>query len=126
MAKVNPYVRYLSGEDKLQKAVIDYVKYSYPDAFIVHIPNEGKRSRFEQFKFKFLGAVAGMPDVMIYNSNIEKNGLAIELKYGYNKPTAKQKECMKRLENCNWYVFWSNDFDNIKEKIDNYFNNVGI
>ncbi len=103
---------------------MNYIKAQYPQCFVVHIPNEGKRTRFEQYKFKILGAVAGMPDVMIFDPKSNLSGLAIEIKAGYNKPTENQKKCLRELENRNWEVFWSNSLDEILDRIDNYMKNV--
>ena len=117
----NPYDKYLGNEDKLQRQVIQWVNLQYPQAFIVHIPNEGRRSNFERYKFKQLGGVSGMPDLMIFNPNKKRNGLAIELKAGTNKPTENQLECLKKLQQMDWEAFWSNDFTYIQERINSYF-----
>jgi hypothetical protein len=119
--KSNPYEKYLSKEDKMQRDVMTYVKMQYPNAFTVHIPNEGRRTKFEQYKLKTLGVMAGMPDVMIFDPRGKYSGLAVELKAGYNKPTENQKKCLRELENRKWRVLWSNSFDKVKEEIDNYF-----
>ena len=121
---INPYQKYLTKEDKIQIAVMNYIKAQYPQSFVVHIPNEGKRTRFEQYKFKILRAVAGMPDVMIFDPKSNLSGLAIEIKAGYNKPTENQKKCLRELENRNWEVFWSNSLDEILDRIDNYMKDV--
>ena len=36
----NPYERYLGKEDRLQHKVMNYIKFSYPDVYAIHIPNE--------------------------------------------------------------------------------------
>jgi len=101
---------------------MEYINLQYPEAMAVHVPNEGKRSPFERFKFKALGGFAGMPDVMIFDPNSNRGGLAIELKVGYNKPTENQKKCLEALKMRNWATYWVNSFDKAKEIIDNYFN----
>ena len=118
----NPYEKYLSKEDKMQRSVMTYINTQYPKAMAVHIPNEGKRSPFERFKLKALGVFAGMPDVMIFDPNANRSGLAIELKAGYNKPTENQKKALEALKMRNWATYWTNSFDEAKEIIDNYFN----
>ena len=52
----NPYEKYLGGEDKLQRAIINYLQMQYPNAIFTHPMNEGKRTKFEQYKMKYLGA----------------------------------------------------------------------
>lgn len=121
--KVNPYHKYLGKEDMLQHAVINYVKYEYPKALIIHVPNEGKRTKFMQYKVKYLGVVRGVPDVLIFNQNNKYTGLAIELKWGRNTPTEHQMIFLEKLKQCGWYASWENDFDTIKKTIDQYFKN---
>lgn len=124
MARANPYQRYLKGEDLLQRAVINYIQMQYPNAIFTHPMNEGKRSPFEQYKLKYLGTKPGIPDLLIFTPNAKRSGLAIELKYKYNKPTPKQKEWLKWLKKCNWETIWLNNFEDCKETIDNYFKSV--
>ena len=93
----------------------------YPKSLAVHIPNEGKRSPFEQYKFKILGGLAGMPDIMIFDKNSKYSGLSIELKVGYNKPTVNQKNCLEALKMRNWRTLWTNDQDDCIKIIDEYF-----
>ena len=123
MAKINPYQKYLKGEDQLQRAVINYIEMQYPGTIYTHPMNEGKRTPFEQYKMKYLGAKPGIPDLLIFTPNANRGGLAIELKYKYNKPTPNQKKWLKWLENCNWAVDWHNNFDDCIDTINKYFNN---
>ena len=39
----------------------------------------------------------GIPDILIFEPNLKYNGLMVELKVGYNKPSKDQKEWIKRL-----------------------------
>ena len=123
MAKINPFQKYLKGEDLMQRAVINYIQMQYPDAIFTHPMNEGKRTPFEQYKMKYLGAKPGIPDLLIFTPNANRSGLALELKYKYNKPTPNQKKWLKSLENKNWLAVWSNNLDECIEIIDKYFNN---
>lgn len=116
----NPYEKYLSKEDKLQHSVMEYIGFQYPNVYAIHVANEGKRSPFERFKFKYLGGKAGVPDILIFRSNGIRNGLAIELKVGYNKPTDSQKESLEKLRKENWECHWTNDYDKTIEIIDKY------
>ena len=94
----NPYEKYLGGEDKLQRAIMNYLIMQYPDAIFTHPMNEGKRSKFEQYKMKYLGAKPGIPDLLIFTPNNVFSGLAVELKYKYNKPTDNQKSGLNGLK----------------------------
>lgn len=120
--KNNPYEKYLSKEDRLQNAVMRYMAAQYPDILCIHVPNEGRRSPFERFKFKYLGGVSGVPDVLIFHQNANKCGLAIELKVGYNKPTENQKNVLERLKNANWAACWVNTLDDAVKTINEYIN----
>lgn len=118
----NPFEKHLGKEDLLQREVIKYLALQYPDSMVVHIPNEGKRTPFERYKFKTLGGVSGMPDIMIFDPKGIYSGLALELKVGYNKPTENQERCLEALKMRNWASYWCNNFDKAKEIIDYYFN----
>lgn len=122
----NPFDKYLGKEDRMQNKVMNYLKYNYPKALFTHMTSEGKRSPFERYKMKVLGAKPGVPDVMIFTPNKNYNGLAIELKVGYNKPSDNQKKWLKSLEDAKWKAIWSNNFDEVITTIDNYFNNEQI
>jgi len=121
--KRNPYAKYLGKEDVLQNQVMKYLSFKYPKALFTHVANEGKRTPFEQYKMKYLGTKPGIPDLMIFTPNLNKSGLAIELKAGYNKPTENQKKWLKWLENANWVAVWHNNLDECINTIDKYFNN---
>ncbi len=124
--KANPFEKYLTKEDKLQHRIISYLKYQYPNLLFAHVPNEGKRTVFERYKFKYLGGKSGIPDLLIFYTNKKYSGLAIELKVGYNKPTANQKEWLKQLNTNNWLAVWSNNYDECINIIQKYLNNEQI
>lgn len=113
----------MTKEDQLQRSVINYFSAIYPNAFVIHVPNEGKRSPFERYKFKFLGGISGIPDLLCFEPKGKYCGLAIELKVGYNKPTENQKRCLNTLKNAKWDTHWSNSFDDVVGIIDNYMKN---
>lgn len=115
------FKKYLGKEDKLQNAVMSYINLQHPKVLTIHVPNEGRRTPYERFKFKYLGGKAGVPDILCFENRGGFSGLAIELKVGYNKPTESQLECLKMLEDGNWSAHWCNSFDKAKEIIDNYF-----
>ena len=119
----NAFDKYLTGEDKLQHAVILYLQMQYPTALWTHTPNEGRRTPFERHKLKYLGAKSGVPDLMIFTPNDHYNGLAIELKYKKNKPTDNQKKWLNDLANNNWLAVWLNDYEQCINLIDKYFAN---
>lgn len=117
----NPFHGYLGKEDHLQHAVMEYLRMQYPDTLAIHVPNEGKRSPFAQYKFKYLGGMQGIPDVIVFKQTATYAGLAIELKVKPNKPTKNQAEFLDRLSDSGWYATWVNSFDQAKNIIDQYF-----
>ena len=118
----NPYLKYLGKEDILQHSVMEYMKNKFPNVYCIHVPNEGKRTPFMQFKFKYLGGQRGIPDILIFHQNKEgKCGLAIELKVGYNKPTENQFNALESLKIANWECHWLNDYEKTIQIIDEYF-----
>lgn len=121
--KVNPFLKYLGKEDVLQNKVMRYLDIKYPKSLYTHVANEGKRTPFEQFKMKFLGTKRGVPDILIFTPNKTKNGLAIELKVKYNKPTESQMTWLIKLKDNNWYTCWLNDYEKCIATIDKYFKN---
>ena len=86
--KHNNFNAYLGHEDRLQIAVCDYIRMQYPKCVIHHSPNEGKRSKFERFKLKSLGASAGFPDLLIVGYG---KLLLLELKISENKALKQKK-----------------------------------
>lgn len=118
----NPFVKYLGKEDLLQNKIMTYLQTKYSDVYAIHVPNEGKRTPFMQFKFKYLGGKRGIPDILIFHQNKEgKCGLAIELKVGYNKPTKNQFEALESLKKANWECHWLNDYEKTIQIINEYF-----
>jgi hypothetical protein len=115
--------KYLGNEDKLQHQVMNFIHLQYPDALCAHVPNEGRRTPFERFKFKYLGGKSGIPDVLIFDCNDNFNGLAIELKAGNNKATRNQVEWLDRLNAKGWATYCLNDYKNVVDVIKKYFGN---
>lgn len=64
---------------------------------LFHIPNGGKRNVREAAMLKASGVKAGVPDLFLPVPKGKYHGLWIELKYGKNKPTDRQKEWLKDL-----------------------------
>ena len=127
MQRKGGYDTYLGKEDRLQIAVVNYMKVAYPKITPVHVPNEGKRTRFESWKLKQMGMTAGVPDIMIFFQRPESegsdriySGLAIELKVKPNKPTGKQLQFLSLLHDNGWYTAVTYDFDTTKIIIDKY------
>lgn len=75
------------SESALQKEVIQYIRLQYPHTLAFHVPNGGKREKWEAAHLKRQGVLAGVSDILIF----WLGGMgAIELKAGKNTTTPQQ------------------------------------
>lgn len=90
------------GEDTEQMGVIDWAEWSagrFPELkLLFHIPNGGKRDAREAARFKAMGVKAGVPDLCLPVPMNGFAGLYIEMKYGKNTETEKQREWIRALK----------------------------
>jgi hypothetical protein len=125
MSTQEHFREYLTKEDILQESCVRLLEFKYKDLVWFHVPNEGKRTKFEQFKFKVLGCVAGVSDLIILENNNNSRGLAVELKYGRNKCTKDQVDFMERLSRKGYTSTVVYDhIDEFIKAMDDYMNNV--
>lgn len=85
MGRANPFLKFMGPEDHLQHQLITWLAWQHPKLKYHHSPDAGKRSLFEQYKFKYLGSDSGFLD-LIFPELLH----AIELKVKPNKPTREQ------------------------------------
>lgn len=71
---------YKGKEDNFQIAAAKFLNVTYPDLLWFHCPNGGSRNKFEAYKFKSMGVLPGVSDVIILKPNQKFSGLIIELK----------------------------------------------
>lgn len=109
MARINPFDKFLTAEQRLHRACCDWMDYQYPEMTYTHPLNEAKRTPFERFLAKILRMKPGVLDILIFNlskanaEGIRKyNGLAIELKIDDKKPTKEQQKWLKDLAEQGW------------------------
>ena len=88
-------------EAQEQKSLIEWAKWQekkYPELkMLMHVPNEGKRSKRYGAELKRLGLRPGFPDLGLFVPRNNKSGLFIEMKVGRNKCTDNQKKWIKAL-----------------------------
>jgi hypothetical protein len=77
----------------------------------------------QRIKAKKSGYKSGFPDLFIYEPRGKYNGLAIELKIGYNKPSKKQIYWIDQLNNRNYLAKVCNGWDETIKTIDKYLKN---
>lgn len=85
-------------EEVIHKAVVQHLlARSYPDTFWFHPPNGGKRHIAEAAKFKAMGVIPGVPDLLIL-----KGGklYALELKAPGGRLSPSQRMVADRMERC--------------------------
>ena len=92
--RVNPYSQRLRPEDRLHANVCDYILFKYKGAVIHHSPNEGNRTKFQQYLMKVLHVSSGFPDLLVFWN---KKVIAIELKAGKNTMTSNQRKWIALL-----------------------------
>lgn len=107
-------------EDDLQKQVAKYL--DLKKVLWCHVANERKTSFQAGARLKAKGVKSGVPDCLIFNSNSQFNGLAIELKVKPNKTTENQSKWLQSLRDIGWATFVAYTFDEAKEIIDIHLN----
>ena len=133
--RINPFEKYLGKEDLLQRAVIEYCELQY-NITPICMGTEGKKSAFEQFKFKWMGGRKGVSDLFIPVVNSQFSGLFLELKrdgakiykkdgslYASNKKHhERQLDFIKQVVSSGYYGEMCIGFEYTKAIIDHYMN----
>jgi hypothetical protein len=109
-------------EDKLQTAVITYLRLEHKALYCASLGGQYQRYHSQRMKAKRNGYVAGFPDVFIYEPKGKYFGLAIELKVKGNYASQVQRKWIERLNQRGYLAKVCTGFDQAKEVIDNYFN----
>ena len=78
--------------------------------------------RSQRIKAKNSGYKRGFPDLFIYEPKGKYNGLAIELKVGYNKATQEQLQWISKLRKRGYCAEICNGIDETINIINKYFN----
>ena len=131
------------SESFLQKRVlkhfIDNYKDNHPNCHIVANPfSSVKMKSYQMDKAKEQGFKASQPDLLFLYPNKDYIGLALEIKtleanpyYVKDKTKLKknehvelQKKYLDKLSNVGYYATFGVGFENCKEIIDKYFNNI--
>ena len=89
-------------ESQEQQALIYWtntMRYQMPELQLLYaVPNGGVRHKSTAERLKKEGVKAGVPDLCLPVARCGKHGLYIEMKYGKNKQSEKQKQWQKELE----------------------------
>jgi hypothetical protein len=115
------YKKPFSGEAGVQKAVIDYLKYTYPQALYCASAGGVRTSMKQAIKMKATGYVKGVPDLQIFEPMGKYHGLLIEIKDIKGVVSKEQKEWIKELNERGYYATYSRGFESTIKVIDDYF-----
>jgi hypothetical protein len=110
-----------SGEAGVQKSVIDYLKYTYPQALYCASAGGVRTSMKQAIKMKATGYVKGVPDLQIFEPIRNYHGLLIEIKDIKGVVSKEQKEWIKELNKRGYYATYSKGFEATIKVIDDYF-----
>lgn len=112
------------GEDTEQMGVIDWANWNigrFPELkLLFHIPNGGKRDVKEAARFKAMGVKAGIPDLCLPVPMNGFAGLYIEMKYGKNTTTEKQKEWISALKEQGYKVEVCHSGEDATKELETY------
>lgn len=98
-----------------------FAENQYPELKLMyHVPNEGKRSAATGSRLKQAGLKPGVPDIVLPVARGGYIGLYIELKYGRNKTTEKQKMWLRNLRDQNHLTAVCYGWEQAKELIEKY------
>ena len=116
----------ISNEKDLHYKVVEFIKRFRKDAILIpglgeHQVNSGLRS--DSFH---KGYTSGQPDIMILNPHRYYSGLCLELKTPTGKGivSSNQKEFLNQMDQMNYKVIISNDYDYIIVQLLEYFNDI--
>jgi hypothetical protein len=87
------------AEDQIQGEIVSLFKVALrDDCFYFHVPNGGKRSINEARKFKTLGVIAGVPDLVIIDQKGMSHFLEVKTAHGSlsNEQKAFRDKCFSR------------------------------
>lgn len=113
-------------EAQIHQAFVEYVERKYPmlSPYLIHIPNEGKRSPSEGAKQKRLGLRKGVPDLFFAKPCNHFTpgyiGMWLEIKAPGKKPTKSQLEYLALLRSVGYYAIWCDRLDWIINYFERY------
>ncbi len=101
----------LASEDMINAAVMDWAKAKKVDNFVIHIPNEGKRSFGYGKKLKQLGMRPGVSDLFVCMPKHSYHGAWIEIKSDEGRMRPEQMKFHEDMMKQNYYtrVTWGLD-----------------
>ena len=108
-------------EQNLQITCVRWFRYQHPDEILIHIPNGGYRTAIEALKFKQMGVLSGVLDLLLLKKSGKYGALFIEMKSSKGKLTESQKLMIERLEMKGYKCEVASSFEEFKRIIEGYF-----
>lgn len=114
------------SEDTEQIQVINWAHWhtgKYPELkWLHHIPNGGSRNRIEAAKLKEMGVKAGVSDLFLPCRKGIYGGMYVEMKFGSNRQTDKQKEFLADMVRNGYFVVTCYSAEKAIQVIEEYVN----
>ncbi len=112
------------SEDTEQIQVMNWAHWhteKYPELkWLHHIPNGGSRNRIEAAKLKEMGVKAGVSDLFLPCPKGIYCGMYIEMKYGNNRHTDRQKEFLNDMAENGYFAVTCYSADDAIKAIEEY------
>lgn len=110
-------------ESQIQKAVMRWVRYQYKIRnFVIHIPNEGKRTPTYGKMLKDMGMKKGVSDLFIAMPSRDYHGAWIEIKREKGRLTKEQEHFLELMKANGYFVSVCYGYNQTIEKIAWYCN----
>jgi hypothetical protein len=94
-----------------------WVRETYPDLLIFHVPSGELRNPITAVKLKRMGVVPGVADFLMF---VPGKGIAIELKDRGGEQSPAQKRFQKQWENCGNVYAIARSLDQFKDTVETW------
>ena len=110
------------SESKLQQSCVKFFRYQYPQwvLFLVAIPNGGRRDAKTGALMKKEGAIAGAPDLILFDPYGKKLPLLIEMKLPKGVQSESQVAFQRCYEDAGYTYTICRDFATFEKIVENY------
>ena len=94
--------------------------------YMPHIPNGGKRNRFEAYRLKQAGVIPGVSDLFLAYPIAPYHGMWIEMKARDNgRMSDEQRDWLERMKAVGYHAVCCRGFDEARVAIERYLGRAG-
>lgn len=111
----------IANERSVQIALCKWINLC-TDLPVLHIPNEGKRSKISGALLKKMGMLRGASDLFIPRATEKYHGLWIELKVGKNQATDSQRAFIEKMKSEGYQAIVCHGLDDAMMAIKKHYN----